>query len=213
MLKNPPPSDDKKADRDSPASAALKCAYQLMQQRIISHPHDMMGVMLFGTEKSKMSGQEVDSRQSKNGYPHCYVLTELDVPEAADVKSLRSIVEDEEESAQILQPSKEPVSMAKMLFAANYIFTTKAPNFSSRRVFLVTDNDDPHADDRAQRDPAAQRAKDLYDLGVSIELFAISRPNHAFDRTKFYDVWTCQNHDVVAILTTSAGHRVSRASW
>jgi ATP-dependent DNA helicase 2 subunit 1 len=187
MLQKPPPSDDKKVDRDSPASAALKCAYQLMQQRIISHPNDMMGVMLFGTEKSRMSGQEVDSRQSM-GYPHCYVLTELDVPEAADVKTLRSIVEDEEEGVKMLQPTKEPVSMAKMLFAANHIFTIKAPNFSSRRIFLVTDNDDPHAGDRSQRDPAAQRAKDLYDLGVSIELFAISRPGHAFDRTKFYDV-------------------------
>lgn len=194
MLKRPPPSDDKKADRDSPASAALKCAYQLMQQRIISHPHDMMGVMLFGTEKSKMSGQEVDSRQSTN-YKHCYVLTDLDVPEAADVKSLRNIVEDEEEFANVIQPSKEEVSMAKMLFAANYIFTTKAPNFSSRRVFLVTDNDDPHSKDKAQREPATHRAKDLYDLGVSIELFAISKPDHAFDRTKFYDVWTSEAKD------------------
>jgi ATP-dependent DNA helicase 2 subunit 1 len=189
MLKKPPPSDDKKADRDSPASAALKCAYQLMQQRIISNPNDMMGVMLFGTEKSKMSGQEVDSRQSL-GYPHCYVLTELDVPEAADVKTLRSIVQDEEEAAKLLAPTKGPVSIAKMLFAANQIFTTKAPNFLSRRVFLVTDNDDPHAGDRGQRDPAAQRAKDLYDLGISIELFAISKPGHGFDRTKFYDVCT-----------------------
>jgi ATP-dependent DNA helicase 2 subunit 1 len=188
MLTKPSPSDDKKADRDSPASAALKCAYQLMQQRIISHPNDMMGVMLFGTKKSRMSGQEVDSKQSM-GYPHCYVLTELDVPEAADVKTLRSIVEDEKKAATILEPTKGPVSMAKMLFAANHIFTTKAPNFSSRRVFLVTDNDDPHAGDTSQRDPAAQRAKDLYDLGVSIELFAISKPSHAFDRTKFYDVW------------------------
>jgi ATP-dependent DNA helicase 2 subunit 1 len=188
MLTKPPPSDDKKADRDSPASAALKCAYQLMQQRIISHPNDMMGVMLFGTKKSRMSGQEVDSKQSM-GYPHCYVLTELDIPEAADVKTLRSIVEEEEEETKILKPAKGPVSMAKMLFAANHIFTTKAPNFSSRRVFLVTDNDDPHAGDTSQRDPAAQRAKDLYDLGVSIELFAISKPGHTFDRTKFYDVW------------------------
>jgi ATP-dependent DNA helicase 2 subunit 1 len=32
------------------------------------------------------------------------------------------------------------------------------------------------------------RAKDLYDLGVIIELFPISKPDHDFDRTKFYDV-------------------------
>jgi ATP-dependent DNA helicase 2 subunit 1 len=35
---------------------------------------------------------------------------------------------------------------------------------------------------------AAVRAKDLYDLGVVIELFPVSRPDQKFDRAKFYDV-------------------------
>ncbi len=78
--------------------------------------------------------------------------------------------------------------MANLLFCANQIFTIKAPNFSSRRLFIVTDNDNPHVHDKALRSAAAVRAKDLYDLGVIIELFPISRPDHEFDRSKFYDV-------------------------
>lgn len=181
MLERPPPSDDKKADLDSPATAALKCAYQLMQQRIISNPSDMMGVLLYGTEKS-------DLKAGGDVFPHCHLLEDLGVPSAQDVKQLRDLVSEEDEEAQkILIPSKEPSSIATVLFCANQIFTTKAPNFSSRRLFLVTDNDNPAAD-KSAKDTAITRARDLYDLGVIIELFPISKPGKGFDRSKFYDV-------------------------
>ncbi|KAF2162983.1 hypothetical protein M409DRAFT_26832 [Zasmidium cellare ATCC 36951] len=190
MLTKPSDADPKKPDNAlSPTVAALKCAYALMQQRIISNPSDMMGILLFGTEKSKF--QESDEETGRPGlqYPHCYLLTDLDVPAAADVKQLRNLVDDEEEAAELLQASSEEVSMANVLFCANQIFTTKAPNFSSRRLFLVTDNDFPHASSRDQRNSAAVRAKDLYDLGVTIELFPISHPDrgYTFDRSKFYN--------------------------
>ena len=193
MLAEPPESDSKKADHDKPALAALKCAYTLMQQRIISNPNDMMGVLLFGTKQSRFQDEDEHSRGLS--YPHCYLLTDLEVPAAADVKRLKSLVEDEEESSELLQASDEEVSMANVLFCANQIFTTKAPNFSSRRLFLVTDNDQPHASDKALRSAAAVRAKDLYDLGVIIELFPISKPDHGFDRSVFYDVGiSCSFH-------------------
>ena len=189
MLTNPPSFDVKKTARDTPTSAALKCAYALMQQRIISHPNDMMGVLLYGTEKTKFQSEE--QTRGTLSYPHCYLLNDLDVPSADDVKSLRALVEDDEESESILVPSSENVSMANVLFCANQIFTTRAPNFSSRRLFIVTDDDDPHKKDAALKSSAAVRAKDLYDLGVIIELFPINRPDHKFDRTKFYDVRSC----------------------
>ncbi|CAK4030323.1 ATP-dependent DNA helicase II subunit 1 [Lecanosticta acicola] len=190
MLRKPAESDSKKPDTAlSPTLAALKCAYALMQQRIISSPSDMMGVLLFGTEKSKSQDGDDDSGRTGLQYPHCYILTDLDVPAAADVKLLRALVEDEEEAAKLLQASKDEVSMANVLFCANQIFTSKAPNFTSRRLFLVTDNDFPHASSRSDRNSATVRAKDLYDLGVTIELFPISHPTqgYTFDRSKFYN--------------------------
>ncbi|KAL8728542.1 MAG: hypothetical protein Q9181_005310, partial [Wetmoreana brouardii] len=185
MLTAPPATDAKKADTDSPTSAALKCAYALMQQRIISNPNDMMGVLLYGTGKSRFNDE--DESSANLAYPHCYLLTDLDVPAAEDVKALKSLVEDEDEFKKLMVPSEENVSMANVLFCANQIFTTKAPNFSSRRLFIVTNNDDPHANDSSAKSSAAVRAKDLYDLGVLIELFPISRPDQEFDKRKFYD--------------------------
>lgn len=185
MLTKPPESNSKKADRDSPTVASLKCAYSLMQQRIISNPNDMMGILLFGTQRSRF--QDDDGSTKGLSYPHCYLLTDLDVPSASHVKRLRDLVDDEEEAAKLLQASEKEVSMANVLFCANQIFTTKAPNFTSRRLFLVTDNDAPHDNDKSSRSAAAVRAKDLYDLGVNIELFPISTPQHTFDRSVFYN--------------------------
>ncbi|KAI1774107.1 ku70 protein [Hypoxylon cercidicola] len=179
MLQPPPESDDKKADKDPPVYAALKCAYQLMQQRIISNPKDMISIVLFGTEKTKYGDDQ-------NLYPHCYVYTDLDVPAAQDVKSLRGLAE-EGEDADVLVPSSEGVQMLHLLVLANNLFTTKAPNFGSRRLFIITDNDDPHGDNKDYKDKAITRAKDLYDLSVTIDLFAITRDEKKFDFSKFYD--------------------------
>jgi len=207
MLTPPPPSDSKNADTYSPALAALKCAYEIMQQRIISSPKDMMGVLLFGIEKSKF--QDDEGTKSGLAYPHCYLLSDLNIPSAEDVKTLKALVEDEEEAKSLLEPSKEPVLMSNVLFCANQIFTTRAPNFGSRRLFIITDKDDPHATDKAARSGAAVRAKDLYDLGVIIELFPISHPDHEFDRTKFYDV--SYLHWYVKFILICPGYNISRS--
>ncbi|ESZ99544.1 BcKU70, protein involved in DNA reparation [Sclerotinia borealis F-4128] len=184
MLTSPPVSDSKKADTDSPTLAALKCAYMIMQQRIISSPKDMMGIMLYGIKETNFKDQ---SGLDTSVYPHCYLLTDLDIPSAEDVKALKEIVEDEEEAKNILVPTEENVDMNNVLFCANQIFTTRAPNFGSRRLFIITDRDDPHSGDKSQRSLAAVRAKDLYDIGVVVELFPISIPEYEFDRSKFYD--------------------------
>jgi len=195
MLQPPPESDSstdnkkRKKDPDSPTSAALKCAYELMQQRIVSNPSDMIGILLYGTESSKF--QEDPQARSGIPFPHCYLLVDLGVPAAEDVKALRSLVEDPDEFSKLIVSSKEAVSMSNVFFCANQVFATRAPNFTSRRLFIVTNEDDPHESNKAMRSAAAVRAKDLYDLGVIIELFPIVRPGRDFDRGKFYNVsWT-----------------------
>ncbi|OAA34277.1 ku70 protein [Metarhizium rileyi] len=185
MLKPPPSSNSKKADQDSALEAALKSAYHLMEQRIISNPKDMMGILLFGTKKTRFHKEE--DGHSALGYPHCYLFTDLDVPAADDVKVLKNLVEDGDDVDEVLTPSTEPVIMSNVLFCANQIFTTKAANFGSRRLFIITDNDNPHPSDKAAMSAAAVRAKDLYDMGVTIELFPITRDDSKFDLSKFYD--------------------------
>jgi ATP-dependent DNA helicase 2 subunit 1 len=188
MLERPSSPDSKRADTNSPLLATLKCAYHLMQQRIISNPKDLIGILLYGTEASKFYDEDESTRGGWS-FPHCYLLTDLEVPEADDVKKLKSIVEDEGSDgvAQLFKPAKEPMSMHTVLFCANQVFQQRASNFTSRRLFIVTDNDNPHPDNNQFRSQATVRAKDLYDLGVIIELFPISTPSHEFDTQLFYN--------------------------
>lgn len=192
MLKRP--ADPSAKDRDSAVMAALKAASTMMQQRIISHPKDMMGLLLFGTEKTRFR----DNKGSSFQYPNCYLHTDLDIPSAEVVKALKNLAEDGEDPEGVLVPAKngDDALIKNMLFAANQTFTTGAPNFGSRRLFIVTDNDDPLKGDNFKRDQAAMRAKDLFDLGVTIELFPVSRKDHKFDVGKFYTVRT--PHIIVA---------------
>lgn len=78
--------------------------------------------------------------------------------------------------------------MANVLFAANTLLTSKAvASFGSRRVFLVTDDDNPGGPKDAQKS-AITRARDLNDLGIRLEPFFISHPDRPpFDITKFYE--------------------------
>lgn len=213
MLQRPPPSDNKKADTDSPAIAALKCAYELMQQRIISNPKDMMGVLLFGMEKSKFDSDEIDTDEGL-AYPHCYLLADLDVPDALAVKTLKTIAQGDEEADELLVPAKnrDDVTMSNLLFCANQIFTTKAPNFGSRRLFIITDNDNPHGEDKTLRSAATVRAKDLYDLGVVIELFPVSTPDHTFDRSQFYDDLVYSGQDNLECIQTTSPTKLEAGS-
>jgi ATP-dependent DNA helicase 2 subunit 1 len=185
MLELCQPSDPKKDDADSAVSAAVKCAYSIMQQRIISNPNDMMGILLYGTEQTKLN-MDPDSSDSL-AYPHCYMLTDLAVPSAEDVRKLRKLVDDPKEFGKIMVPSKERVALQNVFFCVNQVFATQAANFASRRLFLVTDNDNPH-DSKEMRETASVRAKDLYDLGIIIELFPIAPPKGDFDKSKFYNV-------------------------
>lgn len=182
-----PGSSKSKLKKDISVSAvrtALQCAYNVLQSRIISNPNDMMGILLFGTEKTKFR-----SEGGSGGYQHCYLLLDLDVPDAEGIRGLKKLIEDPDEFKKVLAPAKEQVSMANVLFAANQIFTTKAANFQSRRLFIVTDEDDPHGADKALKNSSITRARDLYDLGVRIDPFFISGPGKrgGFDASKFYD--------------------------
>lgn len=181
MLRPPPKSEDKKANQDPASLIALKCAYQVMQQRIISNPKDMISIILFGTEKTKVP--DIGLQDS-----HCYLLTDLDVPAADDVKALRDLVEEGEDPDEILAPSKQPADMVILLRLVLHLFQTRAPNFGSRRLFIITDNDDPYAGMKKNPswDPAVG-AKDIHDHGCTIELFPITHGESKFDSSKFYD--------------------------
>ena len=57
-----------------------------------------------------------------------------------------------------------------------------------KRIFLFTNEDNPNANNKQLRDRSFQRAKDLNELNIDIELFSMNKLNKPFDPTLFYQV-------------------------
>jgi hypothetical protein len=51
---------------------------------------------------------------------------------------------------------------------------------------LFTNEDNPNKNEKKLREASIQRARDLGELGIDIELFSMNKPNSKFDVTKFY---------------------------
>ncbi|KAF3216359.1 ATP-dependent DNA helicase II subunit 1 [Orbilia oligospora] len=77
-----------KKPRYSSAEAALRCAEAILKNRIISTPNDMMGILLFGTEQTKYG-----EGSSNISYPNCYLLMDLDIPDAPSIKELKYLLD------------------------------------------------------------------------------------------------------------------------
>ena len=202
MLVYPSPSSQSTKEQDSALAASLKCAYEMMLQRVISYPNDKMGILLYGMENSNV---ELSAGGSK--YDGCYSLIDLDIPSARDVKKLKDLIEDQDKFNELLIPCEEMASVSEVLWCASELFTTRAANFTSKRLFVVTDKDDPHSLDQAKKSLAIIRAHDLYLLGVAIELVDVSSPGEEFDRTKFYDVSSSSNsYNYLSIAKNTGSH-------
>jgi ATP-dependent DNA helicase 2 subunit 1 len=64
----------------------------------------------------------------------------------------------------------------------------RAPNTSVKRLFLITDNDDPHPGQQQLFKTAQNTMFDLRQMGVAIQTFFISTDDHPFKVSRFYSV-------------------------
>ena len=208
MFKFPPQSDEKGTLSDSALAAALKCAYELTTSRIISSPNDMLGVLLHGVDRSRLNtGAVASASQDIVPCRHDYLLVDLCVPSAADVKRLKDYATDEAITSSIV-PKSEDKSLANTIFFASRLFSSRAPNFASRRLFIVTDDDNPHDGDDRLKALTTQRAKDLFDLGVTIELFPMVQEGRSFDRAILFNVRSSQASKFANFLTAFIGYHL-----
>ena len=162
--------------------SALTCAYHLLTQKIIATPNDMVGVLLYGTSQTESP--------STYGHASCKnvtLLIDLECPDALSMRRLKKAVHDDKFFAKTCAPSSERPTLTNVLFLCNSIFNQHASNFNYKRIVLISDEDDPHADNKVVRQASITRARDLNDLGIKIEPIFLSKSGRSFDCRKFYD--------------------------
>ncbi|KAF8631983.1 hypothetical protein AX15_002093 [Amanita polypyramis BW_CC] len=84
--------------------------------------------------------------------------------------------------------TEKKMAMGDVFTSCNWIFRDGAPKTAIKRVFLITDEDDPHGVTKSQQLLTSARTTlvDLVETGITVEPFFISTVEKPFDIEKFY---------------------------
>ncbi|CAF1005109.1 unnamed protein product [Didymodactylos carnosus] len=169
-------------DIKTPFQLVMKAAQTFYQSKIISNDKDLMGIILYGTEKSKNSFD----------FKHINILHELSQPSAERIIELETL-SSEDKYLDLYKKEFGSVnltysySLNEALWTCSNLFSNSPQRLTVKRIFIFTCNDQPHATNLILERQAKQRAKDLNDVGIQLELFPLlTKTIIKFDYRKFF---------------------------
>ncbi|SPO26216.1 related to ATP-dependent DNA helicase II, 70 kDa subunit [Ustilago trichophora] len=164
----------------SPLFSALKAAASLMQKKLISSPHDHVGVLIFNCAETLFHSAK-PGEYYKGSY-ELQPVRQVNVPDTYNLKALLHEAEhDPKHLEEVLPPAEKQMRIDWALANAG-VAMVAAANAGSKRVFWISDNDDPHP---MSVDPKATKARracldkmnEFRKIGVRIEPFFINPGN------------------------------------
>ncbi|XP_066393454.1 ATP-dependent DNA helicase 2 subunit KU70-like [Miscanthus floridulus] len=189
----------------------VSCITESLKTQIIGRSYDEVAICFFNTKEKK-------NLQDSAGV---YVYNvgdreELDRPTAKLIKDFSSI-EDSFMSTigsryGITSGSREN-TLYNALWVAQALLRKGSVKTVSKRILIFTNEDDPFGTitGAVKTDmirTTVQRAKDAQDLGLSIELLPLSRPDEQFDMSLFYADLIGLDGDEITEYLPSAGVRL-----
>ncbi|XP_060576657.1 X-ray repair cross-complementing protein 6-like [Ruditapes philippinarum] len=167
--------DDEDED-ESLFQRCIRCCKTTLQNKIISSEKDLIGVVFFGTEKSK----------NPNDFKHIYIYQELDQPGAPRILQLEEMCEENYKTFTVDYGHSPAFSLSEALWTCQNMFANSPQKVNSKRILLFTCNDNPHAGNQQLQRQAKTKASDLNETGIDLELMHLQLPGETFDVTKFY---------------------------
>ncbi|OMO92530.1 hypothetical protein COLO4_17513 [Corchorus olitorius] len=191
--------------------AAISCIAESLKTMIISRSYDEVAICFFNTKEKK-------NLQDLNGV-FVFNVPErehLDRPTARLIKEFDGIEESfmkEIGSQYGIVPGSRENSLYNALWAAQALLRKGSAKTADKRILLFTNEDDPfgslHGAAKADMTRTTlQRAKDAQDLGISIELLPLSRPDEEFNVSAFYADLLGLDGEEVAQFMPSAGQKL-----
>eukprot|EP01126_Amoeba_proteus_P062496 TRINITY_DN8508_c0_g2_i1.p1 TRINITY_DN8508_c0_g2~~TRINITY_DN8508_c0_g2_i1.p1 ORF type:complete len:300 (+),score=50.37 TRINITY_DN8508_c0_g2_i1:58-957(+) len=189
-------SHKKTSEGEIPFENAVKCTIATLSDKIISTDSDLVGVCFYGTRESENSNNFSNIVVFQGNYTCCPFLThsELEMPDAQRILDLEVLLKCD--FASKFGHTNTDFPMCDAFWTCSTIFSTTATKIGHKRVFLFTNEDNPCSTDPHVRAQSIQRAKDLAELGIDIELFSMNKPDQVFDPRKFYmDIISVDDED------------------
>ncbi|CAG8530119.1 7367_t:CDS:10 [Funneliformis caledonium] len=163
-----------------PFRSAIQCISEVMTSKLLSdNTSDLIGVMFMGTKKSSNTLQK----------EHIYVLHNLDSPDIQRVKELNNIGSGEVDFDNEYGSTDEEYPIGDVFWICSELFNKEtSKTLKTKRIFLITDQDNPHTSNPVLRSTAITRARDLTESGIQINLFSLNKLDHTFNFNAFYSV-------------------------
>uniref|UniRef100_A0A0D9WWA0 ATP-dependent DNA helicase 2 subunit KU70 n=1 Tax=Leersia perrieri TaxID=77586 RepID=A0A0D9WWA0_9ORYZ len=185
----------------------VNCITQALKTQIIGRSHDEVAICFFNTKEKK-------NLQDLAGV-YVYNVTDrepLDRPDARLIKEFSciedSFVNNIGSRYGITSGSREN-TLYNALWVAQALLRKGSVKTVSKRILIFTNEDDPFGGltGAVKTDmirTTIQRARDAQDLGLSIELLPLSRPDEEFNMSLFYaDLIGLEGDEIVEYLPSS----------
>ena len=184
--------DDEDAQLTTGFQLVMRACQRFYQSKIISNDKDLSGIILYGTENSLNAFD----------FKHIYILHELAQPSAERIIQLEALSDRSTFQTKYdeLFGSTQATgySLNEALWTCSNLFSNSPQRLTIKRIFIFTCNDQPHASNLTLERQAKQRAKDLNDVGIQLEVFPILTESITrFDYKKFFqDVLMLSDEDL-----------------
>lgn len=161
---------EKGSEGEAPYFMVIKAALSFYKDKILAAESDHLAVVLLNT-------QQADNHMNLDGLN---VLVELSPPDAPKIKALQDIVH---HSTYRFGHSQALLHDALWLC---HDLLSQNKGAASRRIFLFTNDDQPNQNRPAEMRRAMQRARDLSEQDILLELFPFNKRGQQFDVKAFY---------------------------
>ncbi|KAG1651402.1 X-ray repair cross-complementing protein 6 [Nymphon striatum] len=172
----------------------MKCAENVMKNKIVAGNKDLMGIVFFGTRKNK----------NPSGFKNIYIFQELEQPGACRVLEVQSLIEVCQDKFATDYGHSNQFSLSDALWTCSTMFSNCSQKLGHKRLLLFTCNDDPHEGKTQLQNQAKKRAADLFDVGIEIYLMHLKKPEISFEISTFYQDIIQVPDDEITVLPNAA---------
>ena len=182
--------------KTTPISTVLKVTENFLKTKIISNQNDLFGMVLFNTA---ISNNEMN-------FEGINTLFKIAAPDALIIKKIKIMTQNcdpelnennyKKELNEIFKPLEDlnKNCLKDTLWIVHSLLKNYDKKSFKRRIFLFTDNDDPITDNQ-DKNICIQRAKDMSDSDITIELFPMNFNGKKFNLANFFSQIIPANSD------------------
>lgn len=156
-----------------PFETVCQCIIEACKGKILSSPNDLLAVVLYGC------------KERKGDFDGVYVLYDLDGPSVELIKAMDDLSRTYTSKSYGHWDRQEEFPLSDAFWTASSLLAKTSKTHPNRRVFIFTNQDNPHAD-QDQLEQAKRRIEDFTTSGIVLQLFAFDTRSHDFRLQPFY---------------------------